>query len=73
MTPKEAFRYQCYIFHGKKPGKNKVTKRIQREERMKKALTITPEQMASTKALERAQQATNQPYMLLSQPAKSQK
>ena len=24
MTPKEAFRYLCWIFHGKKPGKNKV-------------------------------------------------
>lgn len=31
MTPKEAFRYMCWIFHGEGPGKNKIEKRKRRE------------------------------------------
>ena len=27
MTPKEAFRYMCRIFHGKKPSRNNLEKR----------------------------------------------
>jgi U4/U6.U5 tri-snRNP-associated protein 1 len=41
-TPKEAFRYMCYKFHGKTPGKNKIDKRLRKQElerKMKQALS----------------------------------
>jgi len=31
-TPKEAYRYMCYKFHGKGPGKNKIDKRLRKQE-----------------------------------------
>ncbi|CAK78221.1 unnamed protein product (macronuclear) [Paramecium tetraurelia] len=31
MTPKEAFRYQCWIFHGDGPSKNKIEKKKRSE------------------------------------------
>ncbi|CAD8077311.1 unnamed protein product [Paramecium sonneborni] len=31
MTPKEAFRYQCWIFHGDGPSKNKIEKKKRRD------------------------------------------
>lgn len=31
MTPKEAFRYQCWIFHGEGPSKNKIEKKKRKE------------------------------------------
>jgi U4/U6.U5 tri-snRNP-associated protein 1 len=38
LTPKEKFRNQCYVFHGKGPGRKKIEKRLiraQLEEKMK--------------------------------------
>jgi U4/U6.U5 tri-snRNP-associated protein 1 len=32
MTSKEAFRYGCWIFHNKKPGKKKMEKKLLREQ-----------------------------------------
>ena len=31
MTQKEAFRYMCWTFHGKKPGKRKMEKKMRKE------------------------------------------
>lgn len=41
-TPKEAYRYMCYKFHGKGPGKNKIDKRLKKQElesKVKQALS----------------------------------
>ena len=41
-TPKEAYNYMCYKFHGQTPGKNKVDKRLRKQElerKMKQALS----------------------------------
>jgi U4/U6.U5 tri-snRNP-associated protein 1 len=70
MTPKEAFRYQCWMFHGKRPGKKKQAKRLKQEQTAKKALAIVPTQTATMRALERVQAATNQPYAVLSSSGK---
>ncbi|KAJ1619460.1 SART-1 family-domain-containing protein [Pavlovales sp. CCMP2436] len=67
MTAKEAFRRQCYNFHGKGPGKRKLEKRMKKyeeEKRMLKAAnTDTPLAMMTT--LGRVQQLTNEPYLRL--------
>ena len=67
MTQKEAFRYMCWTFHGKKPGKRKMEKKM-RKEQMKtnpkiKNIGETPLMKAFTKV----QAKSNQPYMVLSQ------
>ena len=67
MTQKEAFRYMCWTFHGKKPGKRKMEK-MMRKEQMKsnpkiKNIGETPLMKAFTKE----QAKSNQPYMVLSQ------
>lgn len=36
-TPKEAFRDLCHKFHGKGPGKNKIDKRLRKQEMESKA------------------------------------
>lgn len=50
LDTKEAFRHMCYKFHGKGPGKNKIDKRLKKQElerKMKQALTTdVPESAA---------------------------
>lgn len=70
MTPKEAFRYQCYIFHGKKPSKNKQEKRRVKEEQAKKSKTVNPDQSVLMRALNKNQQNTNQSHLVLSNSSK---
>lgn len=52
MTPKEAFKQQCYGFHGQKPGKKKQEKRLRKiEEELKRkaaASNDTPSHLASS-------------------------
>lgn len=64
MTPNEAFRYQCHIFHGKQPSKNKIEKMLKKQmiQEKVKMLKETPLQ----KALAQEQQKTNLPYMVIS-------
>lgn len=41
-TPREAYRHMCYKFHGKGPGKNKIDKRLRKQElerKMKQSLS----------------------------------
>lgn len=48
MTPNEAFRYQCHIFHGKQPSKNKIEKMLKKQmiQEKVKMLKETPLQKA---------------------------
>ena len=71
MTPKEAFRYQCRIFHGITPSKNKQEKEKKHYEAHKKRLSTAVAESASMKALNKVQQQNNQAYAILDN--KSQK
>lgn len=66
-TPKEAFRYMCHKFHGKGPGKNKIDKRLRKQEtesKLKKALSTD---VPSSAALMISKQKELQtPYIVLS-------
>jgi len=70
MTPKEAFRYQCWIFHGKKPGKNKIERKRKKYEATIKQKSMTTAQLPTMKALARAQKDTHQPYLILNSTKK---
>ena len=65
MTPKEAFRYQCRIFHGINPSKNKQEKEKKRYEASKKILQTAPQDSASMKALSKLQQQNSQAFVIL--------
>eukprot|EP00828_Plagiopyla_frontata_P038835 TRINITY_DN5097_c0_g2_i2.p1 TRINITY_DN5097_c0_g2~~TRINITY_DN5097_c0_g2_i2.p1 ORF type:complete len:306 (+),score=65.98 TRINITY_DN5097_c0_g2_i2:121-1038(+) len=67
MTPKEAFRYLCWIFHGKKPGKNKIDKKMKKQQLEQKAKFSDPQNTPLLKALSKQANKTNQPYMVLGQ------
>ena len=66
MTPKQAFRYQCYIFHGKKPSKNKQEKQRKKQEQEKKIKGVAPGQSVMMRALAKSQENNTQSYMVLS-------
>eukprot|EP01022_Parablepharisma_sp_SALTPOND_P005619 TRINITY_DN123092_c1_g1_i1.p1 TRINITY_DN123092_c1_g1~~TRINITY_DN123092_c1_g1_i1.p1 ORF type:complete len:568 (-),score=108.92 TRINITY_DN123092_c1_g1_i1:89-1684(-) len=66
MTLKEAWRYQCRIFHGLKPSKRKREKTMIKREKERKKLTM--DQVKDSKlaqALTKTQQEKNTPYMVL--------
>lgn len=67
-TPKEAFRYLCHKFHGKGPGKNKIDKRLRKQElegKVKKALSSdAPLSSASLMLLK--QKELQSPFIVLS-------
>jgi len=65
MTPKEAFRYQCRIFHGINPSKNKQEKEKRKYEASRKLLQTAPQDVASMKALAKLQQQNHTPYVVL--------
>lgn len=65
MTPKEAFRYQCRIFHGINPSKNKQEKEKKKFEAAQKLLTTAPQETASMKTLQALQKTSNQAYVVL--------
>jgi len=65
LTPKEMFRQQCYIFHGKGPGKKKVEKRLLREQLEEKLKNIDPSESKTFKYLKSFQKKTNTPYLVL--------
>jgi hypothetical protein len=68
MTPKEAFRQLCYAFHGKAPSKNKQEKRLRKyqEELAVKKMEAGDTPLNSVDRLRDAQNATAQPYLVLS-------
>jgi len=66
MTPKEAFRYISWIFHGKKPGKKKQEKLLKKMEIEKKLKASDPSTVMPTmKALSKVQKKESQPFMVL--------
>jgi len=66
MTPKEAFRYISWIFHGKKPGKKKQEKLLKKMEMEKKLKSSDPMSIMPTmKALSKVQKKEGQAFMVL--------
>lgn len=67
LTAKEAFRQMSHRFHGKLPGKNKVAKRMkQLEEEMKRKALNTDSTIMTATAMQREQERTQVPYIVLS-------
>lgn len=67
-TPKEAFRYMCHKFHGKGPGKNKIDKRLRKQElesKMKEVLA-TDSIPGSAALMISKQKELKMPYIVLS-------
>lgn len=67
-TPKEAFKYLCHKFHGKGSGKNKIDKRLRKQElesKMKEALS-TDTQPVSASLMVTKQKELKTPYIVLS-------
>ena len=66
MTPKEAFRYISWIFHGKGPGKKKKEKMLRKMELEKKlkGIASNPSQLLTIKALQK-QQKKGQAHLVL--------
>jgi len=65
MTPKEAFRYQCRIFHGIDQSKTKQEKERKKHEAARKLLQTAPQESASMKALQKLQNQNSQAYVVL--------
>lgn len=67
MTPKEAFRYISWVFHGKGPGKKKREKLLRKMELEKKIKSFASnhQQLPTMRAL-RKQQKTGQAHVVLS-------
>lgn len=66
--PKEAFRHLCHKFHGKGPGKNKIDKRLRKQElesKAKKALS-TDAPLGSASLMISKQKELQSPYIVLS-------
>lgn len=67
MTPKEAFRYISWVFHGKGPGKRKREKLLKKMELEKKlkSLATNHSKLPTIRALQKQQKSTKQPYLVL--------
>ncbi len=62
LTPKEAFRQQSYVFHGKKPGKLKQEKRLSELDQM-----AGGGKMSALEALQKQHAARGQAHVVWSQ------
>jgi U4/U6.U5 tri-snRNP-associated protein 1 len=66
MTQKEAFRYQCHIFHQNKPSKRKIEKKMLRDELDERNKSIDVSKSTKTlRYLKQQQQTTNLPFAVL--------
>lgn len=65
-TPKEAFRYLCHKFHGKGPGKNKIDKRLRKQEANKNKVLSTDSSLATAALMIAKQKELKSPYIVLS-------
>jgi U4/U6.U5 tri-snRNP-associated protein 1 len=66
MTPKEAYRYICYIFHNKQPGYKKIEKKLKRDEMEQKMENKDISTEAKTfKFLKNQQNKNNNSYVVL--------
>ena len=70
LTPKEAFRRISHKFHGKNPGKNKLDKMLRKyeEELKRKKASDTDTPLGSVSAMQKVQQTTKSPFIVLSGP-----
>lgn len=67
LDTKEAFKHLCYRFHGKGPGKNKIDRRLKKQElerKMKQALTT--DVPSSAALMISKQEELKTPYIVLS-------
>jgi len=67
MTQKEAFRYMCWTFHGKKPGKRKLEKKMKKEQMKTNPKVKNLGETPLMKAFNKVQAKSNQAYLVLSQ------
>lgn len=63
MTQKQAFRYMCWTFHGKKPSKKKMAKMHKKDAEAHKAAWRDPIQAPSYKMQQIATKVSNTPYV----------
>lgn len=68
LTPKEAFRYLSHKFHGKGPGKNKVEKRLKKNEQegLMKKMSSTDTPLGTLNMLQAKQKETQSAFVVLS-------
>ncbi|KAF7988954.1 hypothetical protein HCN44_007264 [Aphidius gifuensis] len=68
LCPKEAFRYLSHKFHGKGPGKNKVEKRMKKNEQevLMKRMSSTDTPLGTLNLLQSKQKETQSPFIILS-------
>lgn len=64
-TPKEAFRYMCHKFHGKGPGKNKIDKRLRKQNANKIKVLSTDSTLATATLMIAKQKELKSPYIIL--------
>lgn len=65
-TPKEAFRFLCHKFHGKGPGKNKIDKRLKKQELESKTKSLAADgPLSSTTLMIEKQKELKTPYVIL--------
>jgi len=67
LTPKEAFRQLSHKFHGKKPGKNKIERRMRKflEEKKRKEASLNETPLQAAKAMHHELQKSQSPFILL--------
>jgi U4/U6.U5 tri-snRNP-associated protein 1 len=66
LTPKEMYRQQSYIFHGKGPGKKKTEKKLLREQLEEKMKNQDPNEASKTfKYLKAMQKKSKTPFIVL--------
>lgn len=68
LRPKEAHRLMSYIFHGRKPHQKKLEKLARQKEEARRVAEMesTDTPLHAVAAMERLQQETKQPYLVLS-------
>lgn len=66
MSKQEAYRYLCYQFTNRLPGKKKTEKRILKEEKEEKMRSLDPSEYSRTlKLLRKHQEKTDSPFLVL--------
>lgn len=65
MNEKEAFRQIFYKFHGKRPGKTKQEKHMQKMEREKNAKQLSKNSEESMALMDNALKALQKPYLVI--------
>lgn len=68
LNEKEAFRYLSHKFHGKGPGKNKIEKRLKKNEQdgLMRKMSSTDTPLGTLTMLQHKQKETHSPYIVLS-------